>query len=85
MRKIKDILRLKWAHGLSNRQVAVSCGVARSTVAETVYRAKAAGLVWQLPKDLGDAQVEAQLYLSRVTQISPLMVIENSPPWLVRR
>ena len=33
MRKIKDILRLKWACGLSNRQVAASCGVARSTVA----------------------------------------------------
>ncbi len=28
MRKIHDILRLNWACGLSNRQVAASCGVA---------------------------------------------------------
>jgi transposase InsO family protein len=26
-----------------------------------------------------------QQRLSRVTQISPIMVIENSPPWLRRR
>jgi transposase len=36
MRKIKDILRLKWVCGLSNRQVAASCGVARSTVADNL-------------------------------------------------
>jgi len=62
MRKIKDILRLTWACGLSYRQVAASCGVARSTVAETVYRAKAAGLAWPLPEDLDDAHLEARLY-----------------------
>ena len=59
MRKIKDILRLKWACGLRNRQVAASCGVARSTVAETLYRAKAAGVSWPLPVDLDETQLEA--------------------------
>lgn len=62
MRKIKDILRLKWACGLSNRQVAVSCGVARSSVAETLYRATATGLSWPLPVDLDDRQLETRLY-----------------------
>ena len=62
MRKIHEILRLKWACELSNRQVATSCGVARSTVAETVYRAKAAGLSWPLPEDLDDTDLEARLY-----------------------
>jgi hypothetical protein len=62
MRTIKDMLRLKWACGLSNRQVAASCGVARSTVAETLYRATAAGLSWPLPEDLDDAQLETRLY-----------------------
>ena len=62
MRKIKDILRLKWACGLSNRQVAASCGVARSTVAETLYRATAAGLSWPLPADLDETQLETRLY-----------------------
>ena len=62
MRKIKDILRLKWACGLSNRQVAASCGVARSTVAETLYRATAAGLSWPVPADLDETQLETRLY-----------------------
>lgn len=64
MRKIKDILRLKWGCGLSNRQVAASCGVARSTVAETLYRATAAGLSRPFPEDLDDQQLEARLYPS---------------------
>ncbi len=62
MRKINDILRLKWACGLSNRQVEASCGVARSTVAETLYRATAAGLSWPFLEDLDDQQLETRLY-----------------------
>jgi hypothetical protein len=60
MRKINYMLRLKWACGLSNRQVAASCGVARSTVAETLYRVKAAGLSWPFPEDLNDHQLETR-------------------------
>ena len=32
MRKIKEVLRLKWGQGLSNRQIAQACGIARPTV-----------------------------------------------------
>jgi len=28
MRKIKEVLRLKWTQGLSNRQIAKACGIA---------------------------------------------------------
>lgn len=62
MRKIKDIVRLKWACGLSHRQVAASCGVARSTVAETRYRATAAGLSWPVPAELDETQLETRRY-----------------------
>ena len=44
MRKIKEVLRLKWACGLSNRAVATSCAIAPSTVWDYVYRANQAGL-----------------------------------------
>jgi transposase len=71
MRKIKDILRLKWACGLSNRQVAASCGVARSTVAETLYRAKAAGVSWPFPEDLDDQQLETRLYPAAPSPTGP--------------
>ena len=39
MRKIKEVLRLKYARGLSNRQVARICGIARPTVSEYLRRA----------------------------------------------
>ena len=44
MRKIKEILRLKWGLGLSERQVSASLKVAHSTVGEYVKRADRAGL-----------------------------------------
>ncbi len=46
VRKIKEILRLKYACGLSKREIARSCNIARSTVADYLMRARAAGLSW---------------------------------------
>ena len=34
MRKIHEMLRLKFGHGLSNRDIALSVAVSRSTVAD---------------------------------------------------
>ena len=62
MRKIKEVLRLKWGQGLSNRQIAQACGVARPTVGEYLRRADQAGLRWPLPATLSDTQLEQQLF-----------------------
>jgi transposase len=62
MRKIKEVLRLKWAQGLSNRQIAKTCGIARPTVGEYLRRATEAGLAWPLPPDLDEAALERQLF-----------------------
>jgi len=62
VRKIKEVLRLKWACGLTNRAVGRSCGVSSSTVSDYVSRAKAAGLSWPLPDDVGDADLWARLF-----------------------
>ena len=48
MRKIRDVLRLKFGEGLSLRQVSASLGIPFTTVSEHVKRAKAAGLGWPL-------------------------------------
>ena len=61
MRKIREVLRLKWASQLSNRAIAKACSIARSTVAECLERASNAGLSWPLP-DLDDAALERLLY-----------------------
>jgi transposase len=62
MRKTREILRLKYALGLSHRQVAQSLGVSAGAVGETVRRAKLAGLEWARAEGLGDAELEAGLY-----------------------
>ena len=39
MRKINEVLRLKWAKGLSNRRIATSSGIGRPTGSEYLRRA----------------------------------------------
>jgi transposase len=62
MRKTSEILRLKHEAGLSNRQIASSCNVGRSTVANYLERAQEAGLGWPLPEDLDEDQLEQLLF-----------------------
>jgi transposase len=62
MRKIKEVLRLKWGHNLTNRQIARSCSISHSTVREYLARAKQAGLCWPLPEELDDAALENLLF-----------------------
>jgi len=62
MRKIREILRLRWAQGLPVRAIGHSVGVSHSTVVDTLNRARAAGLSWPLPEELDETQLEARLY-----------------------
>jgi transposase len=61
MRKIKEVLRLQ-AAGQSQRVIARSVGVARSTVKEYLQRAEAAGLSWPLPEELSESALEVRLF-----------------------
>ena len=62
MRKIKDVLRLCWGQGLSQRQAARSCGISRPAVNEYLRRAEAAGVRWPLPAELDDGALERALF-----------------------
>ena len=73
MRKIREVLRLRFAAGLSARRIALSIDAARSTVSEVLQRASAAGLTWPLPWNLDDAQLEARLYPSTPATIAPCL------------
>jgi transposase len=64
MRRAREILRLKHEGGATERVIARSLGVARSTVALTFERAAAAKLSWPLPMTLTDRVLEAMLYAS---------------------
>jgi len=62
MRKIKEVLRLKWQNGCSDAQIARGCNIARSTVREYLRRAQEAGLTWPLERDLDDTHLENLLF-----------------------
>ena len=57
MRKFKEVLRLKFDQGLSNRQIAKSCAISHVTVAKYLDLAKRAGVTWPLP-DGDDSQLQ---------------------------
>ena len=62
MRKIRDILRLKHANGVSERQIAKAVGMARSTVADCLGRARVAGIGWPIADAIDDAELERRLF-----------------------
>lgn len=61
MRKIKEILRLKWDLGFTHREISQRCGSSSGAVTECLKRAQRAGLSWPLP-DIDDAELETRLY-----------------------
>ena len=62
MRKIKEILRLKYVCGLSEREIARSCRVTRSTVGNYLRRAAAAKVTWQVAEGLNETELQARLF-----------------------
>ena len=64
MRAIREVLRLKYERGLSDREIAASCGIKRSTTNDYINRARNAGLIWPPPADLSDFELESRLFPS---------------------
>jgi transposase len=62
MRKIREVLRLKFQYGHSNKQIAQRCNIARSTVREYLDRAGKAGFSWPLDPSLDGATLEKTLF-----------------------
>lgn len=65
MRKIRELLRLKFEQRLSDRKIAVVLSMSRSALGECLPRAAIAGVVWPLPEGLDDAELERRLYPSK--------------------
>jgi transposase len=62
VRKIKEVLRLSYELHLSDRQVAQSANVSRSTVKEYRVRAERAGINWTVAEALSEKQIEQRLF-----------------------
>src|ERR1700704_5264030 len=68
MRRVREILRLKHECGATDREIARSLSIARSTVALTLERVAATGLRGPLPATLSDRVLEAMLYAGHGSQ-----------------
>jgi transposase len=62
MRKIRDVLRLGWGQGLSQRVIGRSLRLSQGVVHAYLRRARSAGLAWPLPEGLSDERLEALLF-----------------------
>ncbi len=62
MRKIRELLRLRWEQHLPQRVIASSLRLGQAPVGDYLSRARRAGLTWPLSNILHDAQLEALLF-----------------------
>ncbi len=65
MRKISEVLRLRFELGLGQRAIARACSISQSTVHEYLNRAAAAGVVWPLGEEWDEQRVEQALFGER--------------------
>ncbi|MGI8405006.1 MAG: IS21 family transposase [Thermomicrobiales bacterium] len=65
MRKIKEVLRLRFGLGLHQDQIARSCSIGQATVHRYLERAAAAKLSWPLPESLDDRRLDELLFPAR--------------------
>jgi transposase len=62
MRRLREILRLRYEAGLTQRAMADACRIGLGTVSTYLQRATAAAVTWPLANDLDDAALEARLF-----------------------
>lgn len=68
MRKVKDVLRLKFDAGLSHRDISKCLSIGPATVSEVLSRFTSSDLSWPLPDAYSDVQLEGKLYPSVVSK-----------------
>ncbi len=68
MRKVKEILRLKFECNFSNRQISKSCSISRSVVADYLDKAELVNLKWPLPENISDTELENLLFKQKTNK-----------------
>lgn len=76
MRAIREVLRLRHAHGMSQRAIAQSIRASPSTVWEYLTRAQLAGISWPLPEGQNDEALEQALYPPAPASSEPRAAVE---------
>jgi transposase len=62
MRRIREVLRLRYECGLKQREISISVGISKGAVSVYLARAATAGLTWDEASQLDDVEVEERLF-----------------------
>jgi len=62
MRRIREVLRLRYECGLKQRLISASVGISKGSVSDYLARANAAGLTWAEASVLDEDEVERRLF-----------------------
>ena len=62
MRKVREILRLHFESRLSNQQIADALKISKTSVFNILGRFKESAMIWPVPEDLEDRELEARVY-----------------------
>jgi hypothetical protein len=79
MRKIRDILRLRLAAGLSIRQINASTKVSIGAIQKLLIKAEILELTWPLPDDLDDNRLAQLFYPGADTSVSSRYQVPDWP------
>ena len=82
MRKLKEIIRLRFDLDLSMEKIGRACKMSSSTVQEALSRFKRSGLSWPLPADMDEASLEKQLYRDEQRFQTPADSHQPNWPWV---
>jgi transposase len=77
MPTIREVLRLRWEAGLSQREIALSCRLGRSSVRDYLLQGEAARPSWPLPEGMDEEALERLLFPPR----APAVVRRPLPHW----
>lgn len=84
MRKVREVLRLRYECGRSYAQIALSAGIGETTVGDYVTRATRAGLGWTEASAMSDAEVEARVFRGAVGRNEPPARVPIDFAWMHR-
>jgi transposase len=79
MRKVREVLRLKHALGMSERLIADAVGVGKTAVGEYLRRARVIGLAWPLPEGMDGAELERRLFTPAGFHDGPTKPLPDCP------
>jgi len=78
LKKIREVLRLRFDLAMSYRQIADSTNSGSSSVGDCLLRFRASGLSWPLPSDILDTDLELRLYPGQPSAL----LSKATPDWL---